>query len=506
MYKLLLCQRYLRTRYIALASIVSVTLGVATMIVVNSVMAGFGSEMRSRIQGILSDIIVETRSMNGEFDPEGYKIRIRELVGKYITGVTATVEVHAILSYKYMGDYIPHPINLVGIDPESKSEVGPLIDYLQSYHRQKEEDREVPAERDRTEQVSWNLSPIALARRQEKAEYFRQMEKLREQMRAQREKDEVESATGDPFSEEAPTAELEETLGQMQTGRLYVGVGLATYMGIDPETKKQRTYEMIRPGDDVRITTYSAGTPAPKYFVATVVDTFKTGMSEYDSNLVYCNLEQLQDVRGMIRRNEDGTETRAFTSLQIKLKNYKDAPKVIEILKANFPAENFNVNTWEQRQGPLLAAVDVESSILNILLFLIITVAGFGILAIFFMIVVEKTRDIGILKALGASSSGVMSIFLTYGLLLGMVGAGAGVGVGLLFVYYINQIETFITFITGREVFPEKIYYFKDIPTHVDPFTVCWVAFGAVMIAVLASVLPARRASRLRPVQALRYE
>ena len=130
MYKLLLCQRYLRTRYIALASIVSVTLGVATMIVVNSVMAGFGSEMRSRIQGILSDIIVETRSMNGEFDPEGYKIRIRELVGKYITGVTATVEVHAILSYKYMGDYIPHPINLVGIDPESKSEVGPLIDYL----------------------------------------------------------------------------------------------------------------------------------------------------------------------------------------------------------------------------------------------------------------------------------------------------------------------------------------------------------------------------------------
>ena len=104
MYKMLLCQRYLRTRYIALASIISVTLGVATMIVVNSVMAGFGSEMRNRIQGILSDIIVETRSMNGEFDPEGHMARIRELVGKYISGVTATVEVHAILSYKSLGD------------------------------------------------------------------------------------------------------------------------------------------------------------------------------------------------------------------------------------------------------------------------------------------------------------------------------------------------------------------------------------------------------------------
>lgn len=122
------------------------------------------------------------------------------------------------------------------------------------------------------------------------------------------------------------------------------------------------------------------------------------------------------------------------------------------------------------------------------------------------MIVVEKTRDIGILKALGASSSGVMSIFLTYGLLLGMVGAGAGVVVGLLFVHYINEIEKVISFLTGREVFPEQIYYFKDIPTYVDPFTVCWVAFGAVTIAVLSSVLPARRAARLRPVQALRYE
>ena len=510
MYKLLLCQRYLRTRYIALASIISVTLGVATMIVVNSVMAGFGSEMRSRIQGILSDIIIDTRSMNGEFDPEGYKQRIRELVGNYISGVTATVEVHAILSYKShgsLGDYVPHPVTLVGIDPESKSEVGPLVDYLQSYHSHTEDGRTIPAERSKDEPIGWELTPAALARRLEKAKYLREMAKLREQMRAQRDKD--VSNSSNPFGDDADTAETaesEETLGEPQKARLYVGVGAATYVALDPDTKQQKTYDMIRTGDDVRITTYSAGTPAPKYFPATVVDTFKTGMSEYDSNLVYCNLEQLQEVREMIRHNEDGTETRAFTSLQIKLKDYKDAPKVIEILKANFGAENFNVNTWEQRQGPLLAAVDVESSILNILLFLIITVAGFGILAIFFMIVVEKTRDIGILKALGASSSGVMSIFLTYGLLLGLVGAGAGVGVGLLFVYYINQIEAFITFVTGREVFPETIYYFKDIPTHVDPFTVCWVALGAVMIAVLASVLPARRASQLRPVQALRYE
>ena len=84
------------------------------------------------------------------------------------------------------------------------------------------------------------------------------------------------------------------------------------------------------------------------------------------------------------------------------------------------------VQTWEDKQGPLLAAIAVERGILNVLLFMIVGVAGFGILAIFSMIVVEKTRDIGILKALGASNRGVMGIFLGYGLLLGVVGAGLG--------------------------------------------------------------------------------
>ena len=101
----------------------------------------------------------------------------------------------------------------------------------------------------------------------------------------------------------------------------------------------------------------------------------------------------------------------------------------------------YQVQTWEQKQGPLLGAVAVEQSILNILLFFIIAVAGFGILAIFSMIVVEKTRDIGILKALGASTAGVRGIFLGYGLLLGAVGSGVGMVGGLMFVRYINEIE-----------------------------------------------------------------
>ena len=95
----------------------------------------------------------------------------------------------------------------------------------------------------------------------------------------------------------------------------------------------------------------------------------------------------------------------------------------------------------------------LETTILNLLLFMIIAVAGFGILAIFYMIVVEKTRDIGILKSLGASGRGVMGIFLGYGLSLGLVGSGVGMVIGLLIVHYINQIAAGLAWLTGRPVF-----------------------------------------------------
>src|SRR5262245_47447548 len=134
MYKLLLCLRYLRTRYIALASIISVTLGVATMIVVNSVMAGFSTEMRDRIHGILADIIVETNSLDGKPDADKHMAIAREAAGEYIAGMTATVEIYGMLSFEWRGQSITRPCTLLGIDPSTKSDVGPLADYLDAYN------------------------------------------------------------------------------------------------------------------------------------------------------------------------------------------------------------------------------------------------------------------------------------------------------------------------------------------------------------------------------------
>ncbi len=237
----------------------------------------------------------------------------------------------------------------------------------------------------------------------------------------------------------------------------------------------------------------------------TVVDMYESGMSEYDSTFAFCRLDQLQDFRGMI---DPETGVRSVTTIQLKLVEGADLNAVRDALRKRFPAElyAYNIQTWRDMQGPLLAAVRLETTILNILLFLIIAVAGFGILATFFMIVVEKTRDIGTLKALGASGQGVMSIFLSYGLLLGFVGSGAGLIGGLLFVRHINEVASLIERLTGQEVFDPTVYYFTEIPTIIHPFTLVWVMAGAVGIAIIASVLPAIRAARMHPVKALRFE
>lgn len=531
MYKSLLCTRYLRTRYIALASIISVMLGVATMIVVNSVMAGFSTEMRDRIHGILADVVVETNSMNGEQDGDKHLQIVQQAAGEYIAGMTTTVEVYGMLTFDFAGQYVTQPVTLIGIDPKGKAQVGPLVDYLTSYNPEMDGKKVVrPALRSRNEPPGWELTAEAKDRRRQ---WVERQQWIQQQMReAVPPIDEPafdsgsasdngdESAAGDlvenPFAEGSVITELPEDLfGQseeveaidpaaLQPARLYVGIGRISFLDYDDETGDIRTRWMKRPGDDVKISTVSAGRPPETmHFDATIVDVFKSGMSEYDSNFVFCNLEYLQKARGMF---DPDTGARSITSVQIKLKDFADADIVVEKLRAAFPPGLYRVRTWEEKQGPLLAAVEVESAILNVLLFLIIAVAGFGILAIFYMIVVEKTRDIGILKALGASSGGVMSIFLSYGLALGIVGSGVGVILGLLFVRYINVIEGWITWMTGRKIFDEKIYYFPEIPTTVHPMMVFWVAAGAMSIAVLASILPARRASKLHPVEALRFE
>lgn len=553
MYKLLLCVRYLRTKYIALACIISVMLGVATMIVVNSVMAGFTTEMRDRLHNFIADIVIESRSMSGVENARAQMDIVKGAAGQYIEAMTPTIEIPGMISFRdpYSGESYTSAVQIQGIDPDGKSSVGPLRDYLDSFNPVIEDGVVIrEALRSRETPVTWELTPEAAEYRKAVLEQrsLYQPEKLSiDEMvpasskaaketaapefdtetaanatpaaeagaEAQSEMpEETPAADGaaddavvkdgiiqDTFLNELPEPPIESTVRTDPfPARIFLGEGLVSFQTQNPETGKLEKVMMVNPGDDVILSTVTAGRPPePVRINATVVDMFRSGMNEYDTTIVLMNINELQKSRGM--HLDD-----SITSIHIKLKDYADAPRVIAALERSFPPGQVSIKTWEEKQGLLLSAVEVETAILNVLLFLIITVAGFGILAIFYMIVVEKTRDIGILKSLGASSNGVMSIFLSYGLGLGIVGSLAGVVLGLLFVRYINQIEDALSWITGRKVFDEKIYYFFEIPTSVSPMMVIAVAFGAISIAVLASILPARRAARLHPVRALRFE
>jgi lipoprotein-releasing system permease protein len=552
MYKLLLCIRYLRTKYIALACIISVMLGVATMIVVNSVMAGFTTEMRDRLHNFLADIVIESRSMAGIEDAERQMATVREVAGDYIAAMTPTIEIPGMITFQdpYSGESYTAPVQIQGIDPAGKALVGPLADYLDSYNPVVEDDVVVREPlRSRTEPLGWELTQSAADHRrlvkQREALYLHDTSPYSalpestpsagNSSQSPDEKSPAEqsptdkpaipdfdnvntlddssgtsaAATGSAAPELIPNDFLTDpavahTPAPIRTGplaaRVYLGEGIVSFQARNPETNKLQKIMMVEPGDDVILSTVTAGRPPEvTKFSATVVDSFRSGMNEYDTSIVLMNINELQKNRGMHYDN-------SITSIHIRLKDYNDAPKAIAALQRAFPPGLVTIKTWEDKQGLLLSAVEVETAILNVLLFLIITVAGFGILAIFYMIVVEKTRDIGILKSLGASSNGVMSIFVSYGIGLGIVGSTAGVIIGLIFVRYINQIEDALSWITGRKVFDEKIYYFYEIPTNVNPVMVASVALGAITIAVLASILPARRAARLHPVRALRFE
>jgi lipoprotein-releasing system permease protein len=441
-------------------------LGVATLIVVNSVMGGFSTKLRDRLHGLLSDIVIESGDYDGFANPEGKMALIRSdpWLNERIEAMAPTLEIFAMLQFKFRGMPIRRTVRLIGVEPESRARLGGFAEHMVL----------------RPGHPSFDLTPDGQWRQQA--------------LHAPHRRGFAEITLDPPAPGEKPNPEPPPSRPFVPQGTI-VGHAIAHFR--HPDTKEDVC--TLAPGDEVIVTTVGGGQVLSAVQTRfAVADYFKSEMSEYDANYVFVPLAYLQQLRTL----QDHA-----TSIQIRLKDYdRDSEEVVKRLKALFIGAPVEVQTWEHKQGPLLAAIKIEKGILNILLFLIIAVAGFGILAIFSMIVVEKTRDIGVLKALGASNGGVLKIFLGYGLLLGLVGACFGSGLGLTLTTYINEIEHFLSRTTGHEIFDRSVYYFKDIPTDIQPGSVLLVNAGAIAIAVVFSILPALRAALLHPVRALRYE
>jgi lipoprotein-releasing system permease protein len=222
---------------------------------------------------------------------------------------------------------------------------------------------------------------------------------------------------------------------------------------------------------------------------------FNVGYYEYDSTIVVTSLRNAQDMYDL-----GGT----VHGLSVMLNDPLRADTVRQQLKTSLGPE-YTITTWLE-DNPLLSAVAVEKNVMFIILFCIMIVAALCILSALITFVVQKTREIGMLKALGATDFQVGGLFLSQSAFIGIVGVLIGIGLGFLALHYRNEFLYFMRRTTGLELFPESIYGFSALPALIVPRDILLICGSALVICIFGGIIPAWRAWRLKPVEALRYE
>ena len=226
----------------------------------------------------------------------------------------------------------------------------------------------------------------------------------------------------------------------------------------------------------------------PKVKKFRVAGVFEVGMFEFDLNLVLTNIKPAQE---FFKMDDE------ITGVELKLDDIYNAPLVRERIqkKLGFP---YLVTDWMQMNRNLFSALKLEKFAMFIALVLIILVASFNIISNLIMNVIEKKREIAILKAMGATNNGIMTIFMMQGLLIGIVGTVIGVAGGYLLSYIINTYEVI--------KLPADVYYLSHLPVKMKLFDFVVVSLSAIIISFLATIYPALQAAKLDPVEPLRYE
>lgn len=225
--------------------------------------------------------------------------------------------------------------------------------------------------------------------------------------------------------------------------------------------------------------------PAMKRFK--VAGLFESGMYEYDGSLAYINLKDAQKVLHM-----EG----AVTGIEVRVKDVYDARNIAEKIVSNlgFP---YWAKDWMQMNHNLFSALKLEKTVMFIILALIVLVAAFNIASTLIMMVMGKTRDIAILKAMGAMDSSIRKIFIFNGMIIGSVGTTLGVCLGFIMCELLEKYK-FIEL-------PGDVYYISTLPVRLNPMDVLIIAAAALIICFVATLYPARQASKLNPVEAIRY-
>ncbi len=260
--------------------------------------------------------------------------------------------------------------------------------------------------------------------------------------------------------------------------------------------------------------------PQSRRFV--IVDDSRTRVYAVDSKTVYIPFHAAQKMAFMQRQDllDGGVRPGRCSEIQVLVRhdgrerNVMAARAAIagvvhnmELLHPQMEITGIRVRTWDQVQAEYIRAVDNERNMITFLLGLMSLVVVLVIFLIFYMLVRDKTRDIGIIKAIGGSEEGLGVIFVLYGMLISTAGALMGLVTGVLFVRNDNWIHDHILWrIFGISIWNRKIYVFSKIPDQIDPHAVTWIVIFAIFAGLLGALLPALIAARQDPVEALRYE
>lgn len=223
---------------------------------------------------------------------------------------------------------------------------------------------------------------------------------------------------------------------------------------------------------------------------------FEMGMSEYDRVMVFMPLGEAQK---FFSRGD------AVDVIEVITDDPETVKKSVGAMRAA-AGPGLHFSDWEQRNETFIRVLDIERTMMFIILSLIVLVAAFNIISGLMMLVKDKGRDIGILRTMGATKGAVMRVFLITGAAIGVVGTLAGFALGVVFTWNIEAIRQFVASALGRTVFDPNFYYLSKMPAAMDAFETGAIVVMALLLSVVATLYPSWRASRLDPVEALRYE
>ncbi len=423
-YELFISLRYLRAKrkqvfvsIITFISIAGIFLGVAALIIVLAVMNGFENDLRNKILGINSHIVLMQYS-GAMSDYQKVMEKISEVDG--VVASTPFIYTQAML--KNGGR--TGGVVLRGMATDSAPKV------------------------------------INLGRMQE-GSLDNLSERHRSALKLSRENSELPGIV--------IGKELAKNMGLFlfETVNIISPMGMATPMGMIPRMKK---------------------------FV--VVGIFDSGFYEYDSTLAYLSLKDCQEFLNMGEH---------ITGLEIKVTDIYKADTIAKSIekKLGFP---YWARNWTEMNKNLFSALKLEKRVMFIILSLIVLVAAFNIITTLIMVVMEKNKDIAILKSMGATSKSIMKIFIIQGMTIGAVGTLLGCIGGLSVAFNLEKISVFIEKIFGFKILPGDVYYLSQLPSQVNYSDVVIIVIGTVLICFLSTIYPSRRASSLDPAEALRYE